>query len=232
MRGYGQFCPVAMGAEVFAERWTPLIVRELLLGSHRFSELVRGVPAIPRSVLTARLAALESAGVVERRASPGTRGAEWWLTPAGLELGSVVEALGAWGYRHAVTQLPDDRLDPDLFLWFARRRLRLDRIPKERVVLEFAFTGRRPVRRWLVVDDGEVDLCIHDPGFEPDVVVSGDTSIFARIYLGHVDIDRAVSSGALELDGRRELVRAFPRWLGITHFTAYRDRAPEPAFGG
>lgn len=231
MRGYGQFCPVAMGAEVFAERWTPLILRELLLGSHRFGELLRGVPGIPRSVLTARLARLEAAGIVERRA--GTRrGSEWWLTPSGLELGPVIEALGAWGYRHAADRLSADTVDPDMCLWYARRRLRLDRMPTGRIVVQFDFTGPRATRRWLVVADRDVDLCITDPGFEPDVVVTADAEAFARVYLGRLTLPDAIDARLIALDGRPDLVRAFPSWLGVTHFARYRDRPPALAFGG
>jgi DNA-binding HxlR family transcriptional regulator len=105
MRGYGQFCPVALGAEVFAERWTPLILRELLAGSHRFSELQRGLPGIPRALLAQRLGSLQRAGLIERRPTGNGRGGQYHLSPAGLSFRPVVEALGRWGYQWAAEQL-------------------------------------------------------------------------------------------------------------------------------
>ena len=133
MRGYGQFCPVALGAEVFAERWTPLILRELLAGSHRFSELQRGLPGIPRALLTQRLGSLQRAGLVERRPTRAGRGFEYHLSPAGLSFSPVVEALGRWGYQWAAEQLRPDNLDAGLLMWFLRRRVQVDRLPAEQV---------------------------------------------------------------------------------------------------
>ena len=136
MRGYGQFCPVALGAEVFAERWTPLILRELLAGSHRFSELQRGLPHIPRALLVQRLRALERAGLVERRPARAGRGFEYHLSPAGLSFRPVVEALGQWGYQWAAEQLQPDNLDAGLLMWFLRRRVQVDRLPAEQVTTD------------------------------------------------------------------------------------------------
>ena len=140
MRGYGQFCPVALGAEVFAERWTPLILRELLAVSHRFSELQRGLPHIPRALLVQRLRALERAGLVERRPARAGRGFEYHLSPAGLSFRPVVEALGQWGYQWAAEQLRPDNLDAGLLMWFLRRRVKVDRLPAGRVTVQFEFT--------------------------------------------------------------------------------------------
>jgi DNA-binding HxlR family transcriptional regulator len=117
-RSYGQFCPVALGAEVFAERWTPLILRELLAGSHRFSELQRGLPGIPRALLAQRLGSLHRAGLIERRPTRASRGFEYHLSPAGLSFRPVVEALGQWGYQWAAERLRPDNLDAGLLMWF------------------------------------------------------------------------------------------------------------------
>ena len=117
MRGYGQFCPVALGAAVFAERWTPLILRELLAGSHRFSQLQRGLPGIPRALLAQRLGSLQRAGLIERRPARAGRGFEYHLSPAGASFRPVVEALGRWGYQWAAEQLRPDNLDAGLLMW-------------------------------------------------------------------------------------------------------------------
>jgi DNA-binding HxlR family transcriptional regulator len=126
MRGYGQFCPVALGSEVFAERWTPLILRELLAGSHRFSQLQRGLPGIPRALLAQRLGSLLRAGLIERRPTRAGRGFEYHLSPAGVSFRPVVETLGRWGYQWAAEQLRPDNLDAGLLMWFLRRRVRVD----------------------------------------------------------------------------------------------------------
>ena len=128
MRGYGQFCPVAIASEIFAERWTPLVVRELFCGSHRFNELIIGLPRIPRSVLVQRLRSLETSGVVERRVDEAGRGVEYHLTQAGEELGEVVVRLGDWGYRWADVPVGPKNLDPDLLIWDIHRSLDNERM--------------------------------------------------------------------------------------------------------
>src|SRR5438445_3119964 len=142
MAQYGQFCPVSRGAEIFAERWTPLILRELLNGSDRFSEIQLGLPRISRNLLTQRISALSSAGVIERRPLERGRGFSYFLTSAGEELRPVVEALGAWGYRWGGADLPPAQLDPVILMWFIRRRVQVQALRRARTVVRFDF--RRP----------------------------------------------------------------------------------------
>jgi DNA-binding HxlR family transcriptional regulator len=230
MRGYSQFCPVALACEVLAERWTPLIVRELLAGSHRFSELQRGLPRIPRALLVQRLGSLERAGLVERRPTRTGRGWEYHLSVAGEELRPVVESLGRWGWRWAAWELRPDNLDSKLLMWFVRRRIRVDRLPPQRVTVRFEFRGTRGVpteRFWLVLHRPEVDLCLSDPGFEVDVDVTTDVRAFTRVYLGYIRIADAVREGSVTLAGRSELRRAFGGWIGVTQF-ATRAGTPAP----
>ena len=175
MRGYGQFCPVALGAEVFAERWTPLILRELLAGSHRFSELQRGLPGIPRALLTQRLGSLQRAGLVERRPARAGRGFEYHLSPAGLSFSPVVEALGRWGYQWAAEQLRPDNLDAGLLMWFLRRRVQVDRLPAEQVTVQFEFRDADKRCFWLVLRRPEVDdvnLTSNETGGVTETVVT------------------------------------------------------------
>ncbi|MEV4509091.1 helix-turn-helix domain-containing protein [Dactylosporangium sp. NPDC049525] len=166
----GQFCPVALGAEMFAERWTPLILRELLAGSHRFNDLHRGVPRISRALLTSRLAGLERTGLLERRPGP-----EYHLTEAGLALRPVIDALGRWGYQFAATELHAEHLDAGLLMWFLRRRLRMASLPGGRTVMHFRFRPRsRPPAFWLVVQPPDTDLCTSDPGHDVDLYIEAD----------------------------------------------------------
>jgi DNA-binding HxlR family transcriptional regulator len=222
MRGYGQFCPVALGAEVFAERWTPLILRELLAGSHRFSQLQRGLPGIPRALLTQRLASLQRAGLVERRPLRSGRGSEYHLSAAGESFRPVVEALGRWGYEWAAEQLRPDNLDAGLLMWFLRRRVRLDRLPADRVTVQFEFRDADKRSFWLVLHRPEVDLCLADPGFGTDLCVTTGVRVFTQVFLGHLGLAQALRDGSVAVVGRSDLRRAFSGWIGLSPFAGAR----------
>ncbi|HZO41744.1 MAG TPA: helix-turn-helix domain-containing protein [Methylomirabilota bacterium] len=229
MHGYGQFCPVAVACEVFAERWTPLIVRELFAGSRRFSEIRRGMPLISRALLTQRLRHLEDVGVIESR--PVGRGREYRLSQAGAEFHGIIEGLGAWGQRWVHGRASAENLDASLLLWNLRRRLAVDQLPDRRVVVRFDFrgvpAGRGPTTAWLVVTRKDVDVCLKDPGHGVDLVVAADLGTFTRVWLGDVSFDQAVRSRRISLEGPRELVRAFPGWLLLSHYAGVAR--PRPA---
>src|SRR6266545_115842 len=180
MPEYGQFCPVSRGAEIFAERWTPLILRELMNGSHRFSEIQLGLPRISRNLLTQRLASLVRAGVIERRPVERGRGFTYHLTAAGEELRPVVEALGAWGYRWGGEDLPSDQRDPVLLMWFIRRRVQVKALRGARTVVRFDF--RRPRKSfWLQIEPPAVDLCFTDEGLDVDLAVDADVAALTAV---------------------------------------------------
>jgi len=229
MHGYGQFCPVAVACEVFAERWTPLILRELFAGSRRFSEIRRGMPLISRALLTQRLRHLEDVGVIESR--PAGRGREYRLSQAGAEFHGVIEELGAWGQRWIPGRASAENLDATLLMWNVRRRLAVDQLPDRRIVVRFDFRGvpkgRGPATAWLIVNRREVDVCLKDPGFGIDLVVAADLTAFTRVWLGDLPLEQALRSREVRLEGPRELVRAFPGWLLLSHFAAVVR--PEPA---
>jgi DNA-binding HxlR family transcriptional regulator len=209
--GYGQFCPVAVASEIFAERWTPIILRELVLGSRRFNDIHRGVPRLSRALLARRLRQLQAAGVIE------SNGRDYSLTRSGEELGEIVVRLGEWGQRWT-QPVQRARLDPRLLMWDMRRRIALERLPEKRVVVRFEFRGvpaapRLPKAFWLVMEKPEVDLCIIDPGHEPDVFVDADLASFSRVWLGAVPIRQAIRDGDIRVGGERQLARDFPSWL-------------------
>lgn len=220
MSGYGQFCPVAKASELLAERWTPLLVRELLCGSHRFNDIQRGVPLMSRSLLAKRLRELERAGVVERRQRAG--GApEYHLTDAGEELRPIIMALGTWGQRWARSELSRAELDPRLLLWDMQRNLETDALPPRRVVVRFRFTDvgpNLPRVTWLVLDGSDVDVCYRDPGFEVDLVVSGRLRALIGVWLGDFPLGLAMLEGQLRIEGPPALSRAFPGWLRRSSF--------------
>lgn len=227
MSGYGGLCPVAMAAEILTERWTPLVIRELLSGNHRFSEIQRSLPLVSPSLLATRLRTLERAGVVERRPALSGRGWEYHLTPAGREAELLVMLLGVWGLRWTAA-LSGENLDAGLLMWDIRRRLPVDRFPRRRTVVRFHVPdGTRGKRDWwLVVDRREADLCVTDPGYEVDLTVTADLRTLALVWLGRLPAADALRQGRLALDGPRDLVQAVPGWLELKPFT---DAAPPPA---
>jgi DNA-binding HxlR family transcriptional regulator len=210
---YGQYCPIARASEIFADRWTPLIIRELLAGVCHFNDLDRGLPGISRGLLAERLRRLERTGVVERRPLPSARGSEYVLTEAGRELQRVVDVVGEWGARWAFGDPRPDELDPVVLLWWMRRRVHTDRLPGRRVVVQFDFRGAHRGSYWLVMEPADVSVCLQNPGFEVDVLVSADIAAFYRVWLGRVSLADMLRDESVRLDGMPSAVRAFPRWF-------------------
>lgn len=205
-RGYGQYCPIVRAVEVLGERWSVLIVRDLLLGTTRFNDLARGLPGLSRSLLSRRLRQLELAGIVAKRDG------EYLLTPAGRDLEPIVFGLGAWGARWAFGPPRTEELDPALLLWWAHTRIDASALPARRVVLEFALSAPT-FRAWLVVDDAGVSVCKADPGFEVDATLTTPVATLAEVWLGRVPMADAMRRGDLVVTGRREVAEAVPRAL-------------------
>lgn len=229
MRTYGQFCPVAKVAEVFAERWPPLIVRELGAGSRRFTEIEQGVPRILRSILSRRLRALEEAGIVERRPGCTGRTPEYHLTPRRRGAARDRDALGRVGQRWVSVEISVDELDPILLLWDMHRRIHLERLPDRRVVVQFNFVGARRDRIWLVLERPEPSVCLTDPGWEVDLYVTADTLALHQVWLGHRDLANALRDGLIALDGPAELRRAFPGWLALNALAGIKPAVAPPS---
>lgn len=226
MPDYGRYCPIALGTEVIADRWTPLILRELILGNTRFNDITRGLPGISRSLLTQRLRHLERKGVVELWPSPTGRGHEYHLTPAGKDLESVVMALGRWAVEWLYDDIEPQATEPTVLLWWMHRRINEAELPSSRVVLEFAFTA--PERRtfWMVLEHGQASVCLQHPGFDSDVVVTTTVGALAAVFQGLESWKHAVASGAIRIEGPAPLVRSMPRWFVGSPFTdVARERA-------
>jgi len=211
MTGYGQFCPVSKAAEVVCQRWTPLILRELLVGSTHFNEIRRGVPCSP-GLLTKRLRELESAGVVERDLTANS----YTLTDAGKELFPLIQGLGEWGQRWVRSEYREDELDPGLLLWDVRRYLDPAGLGQGRTVVQFLFLSMPAKRRyyWVVADGREVDLCLTDPGVPVDATIEVELRTLTRIWMGDESFEDAVKAGLIHLSGSTRLTRAIPRWVG------------------
>jgi DNA-binding HxlR family transcriptional regulator len=213
MPDYGRFCPVALGSEVLADRWTPLIVRELVLGNTRFNDIARGLPGISRSLLVQRLRHLERMGVLDLWPSPTGRGNEYHLTAAGKDLGNVVVELGRWAVHWLFDDLRPEDVDAVNLLWWMHRRIDEANLPDSRVVIEFVHTAPTRTVIWMVLDRGEASVCLQHPGFDPDLVVTTTTRALAEVFSGFTTWADAVSSEEITVAGPPVLTRRFARWF-------------------
>lgn len=213
MRNYGQYCPIARGAEIFAERWTPIILRNILQGCRTFNQIAAGSPGLSRALLTRRLRELANVGVIEIRPKFDGHGSLYEPTPAGRELQPVLAALGMWADQW--TDIRPEHSSPGMVLWtWCQFYLIRENLPKQRVVVRFDFHyGGRRHRSWLLIEAGDAELCAFDPGFGDDLIVTiNDSVVFARWHLGLVSWPTAVRSGAITCAGSRDLRQALPTW--------------------
>jgi DNA-binding HxlR family transcriptional regulator len=220
MADYGRFCPIALASEVIADRWTPLILRELVLGNTRFNDIARGLPGISRSLLVQRLKHLERKGVVDRWPLPVGRGYEYRLTPAGRDLEQVLLALGRWSVNWLFDDLRPQEVDPITLTWWMHRRVAAEELPSSRTVIQFDHTAPERLSIWMVLERGEASVCIQHPGFDPDVIVTTTTPVLAEVFSGVRSWAQAVITGDVTVDGPPRLVRAIPRWFLWSPFHA------------
>jgi DNA-binding HxlR family transcriptional regulator len=223
---YGQFCPVAMAAEIFCSRWTPLILREMFCGTRRFNDLRRGVPRMSPTLLSKRLVEMREAGIIEE--VPAKQGGkEYQLTIAGEDLKPIVMAMGFWAQRWVDSKVSLKNLDPTLLMWDMRRWLDPKPLPKKRCTIAYYFPEAEKARQkfWLVVDpDGKVDLCSADPGFDVDLFVSGSLRAMTAIWMGVTTVKKEVDAGALDIQGDRVISSAMQEWLGLSPFAKEKSR--------
>jgi DNA-binding HxlR family transcriptional regulator len=216
MVDYGQFCPVAKAAELIGERWTILIIRELVLGTHRFSDFQRALSRVSPSLLSKRLNDLEKAGIVIKKAQHGRKGFEYFLTPAGKQLSPVIEHLATWGMRWARGQLSDDELDVDFLMWEIQRRLDTRALPGGETVLCFIFDELEQFKSWwVVIQDGEVDLCTRNPGKDVDLYISSTVRTMVEVWEGDLELSSALRKNLVKPNGNRQLIKTLPEWFGI-----------------
>lgn len=213
MKSLGQFCSIARTLDVLGERWSLLVVRELLCGSRRFGDIRRGIPRISRTMLSARLRELVDVGVLAR-STHGDDGPSYELTQAGRELESVVRDLGVWGQRWLPRTLPRQELDADALLWDVRRRVRAEALPETPVVarIELSDVRGRDGVRFLLLRRAEVSLCGENPGFPDELRIRGSLRTLTAWWRGDLSLADARSAG-MTVEGRREWVRAFPSWF-------------------
>ena len=212
MQSYGEYCPIAVGVEVFADRWTPLVLRELMIGCCRFNEIHRGLPKMNRTLLVQRLRSLERRGLVERHAE------QYRLTEAGRELEPIVWALGQWAARWAFGDPLDNQLDASWLVWRLHQHVVESKIPEGRTVVEFVVTGTGGGNAWLVLDRGSSTACQIDPGYDVDLVVHGDSRALHKWLLGVASTRELLKNGSVRFIGPSRLSRAFPTWFDNSMF--------------
>lgn len=217
MYKYGQYCPIAKAVEVLGDRWTLLIVRDLLTGTSHFNDLERGLPGISRGLLAERLRHLQRMGLVEKIDRGNTRQrTAYYLTEAGQELQDVINSLLMWGARWAFEEPEPQELDPVLLMWWMRDRVNVDQLPEYRVVVQFDFAGARYETFWLLLTREDVSVCLTDPGFGLDVLVKADLAAFFQIWLGRISFDDALNDGRVEVDAIPALANALPTWFAYS----------------
>ncbi|HEU4379282.1 MAG TPA: helix-turn-helix domain-containing protein [Hyphomicrobiaceae bacterium] len=225
---YGQFCPVAMAAEVVCSRWTALVVRELLCGTRRFNDLRRGVPLMSPTLLSKRLKELEEVGVITTTPTSQTGVVEYRLTEAGEDLRPVVMSLGIWGQRWVESSLSLKNLDPSLLMWDMRRSLDPTPLPPRRCTIHFSYQDAKAAQQswWLIVDERMVDLCSTDPGFEVDLYVRSSLRSMTAVWMGMTTVQKEIAAGQIELEGDKAIAKSMQQWLGLSPFAKEKSRLP------
>jgi DNA-binding HxlR family transcriptional regulator len=217
--GYGQFCPVSMASEVLCSRWTTLVVRELLCGSTRFNELRRGVPKMSPTLLSKRLKELERAGVITvTRSSGGT--SEYRLSQSGEELRPLIMGLGIWAQRWMESRLSLKNLDPSLLMWDMQRNMDVSHLPPRRCTIQFLYPELSGGQKkwWLVIENGKIDLCNFDPGYDLDLLIRSSLRAMTAIWMGLTTVRDEASSGELDVEGDPAIARNVQAWLGLSKF--------------
>lgn len=216
--GYGQYCPLAMASEVLGNRWTLLVVRELLDGSTGFNDIARGLPLMSRTLLTRRLRELETSGVVTHL--PGKRGTSgaYRLTPAGAALASVVRSMAIWGQEWIDEEPSLENIDARFLMWDIRRNVKPADFLHDPFTVRFDFADAPDglKQHWLVFEGGEVDLCYVDPGHEIDVHLETDLRTMTRVWMGWLKLEAAIASEVIVLTGDRAFVSRAREWLGLS----------------
>jgi DNA-binding HxlR family transcriptional regulator len=219
MKSYGSYCPIAKAAEILTERWTLLVIRDLLLGARHFNDLRLSIPLVPPATLSKRLKALQDAGVIERVASAGRGSWEYRLTEAGQELKPFLDLAGTWGQRWVRSQLMRQELHPSTLMWDIHRFIRTDHLPTKQTVIYFEFADLRRMKRWwLVVERDDVDVCLDDPGRDVDLSIYTDLRTLTEIFMGDLPLRLAKSSDRITFVGSSELIKGMHSWFGLMPF--------------
>lgn len=216
---YGQFCPIAKASEIIGEKWTVLIIRELLMGGTRFSELQRGLSLISPTLLSKRLDSLVEHGLILKKKIPGQKGYEYLPTDSCQQLLPVIRSMGDWGMRWARSNLTEKDYDVDLLMLYLKRSVMPDKLPGDETVIRFKFTDIKEYPDWwMVVQGDEVDLCVNDPGKDVDIYFTCTVKALTDIWMGDSTYKKAIRKGELTLVGDKVLTNNITSWLSNSMF--------------
>jgi DNA-binding HxlR family transcriptional regulator len=229
MTSYADYCPISMGVEVLGDRWTPLVIRELMVGSSGFNEIHRGIPRISRTLLAQRLRQLERAGLVDRVASERGRAGHYALTPAGEALTPSVWAMGHWAAEWVFGDPTEEDCDGLSVIWRLHQHAVPAKLPSTRTVVHLILTGHGGAEGWLEIDRSGVTVCRDDQGHGVDLALEADTGQMHRWLVGRTTFRELVSKGHARLLGPSRLARAFPTWFDMTIFSEGLRRAERRA---
>jgi DNA-binding HxlR family transcriptional regulator len=223
MRTYGQYCPIARTSELLAERWTPIIIRNLLTGCRTFGELLAGAPGISKALLAQRLELLADHGILSREPSPSGRGGRYTLTEQGRELKAVTDAMGAWGARWL--ELEPQHIDAAYVLWATCKLVDPDKVPSRGLVARIELADRPTERYWLLLQQSLAEVCSTYPGRVEDLIVRTDSQTLAHWHLRHLTYAEAARSGRLRIEGARGASRAFLACIRPSPFAGIQPAA-------
>jgi len=216
---YGQFCPIAKASEIIGEKWTLLIIRELLMGAHRFNEMQRGLSLISPTILTKRLNSLVDHGLVLKKKISGQQGYEYFPTESCKELLPIIKSLGDWGMRWARDNLTESDYDVELLMLYLQRSIRPDKLVGNETVIRFKFTDIKDLSNWwLVARDKDVDVCVKDPGKDVDVYFTCPVKTMIDVWMGELSYRKAVNSNKLKVVGPSVLTRNIFTWMDVSIF--------------
>lgn len=213
MARYTDYCPIGTGIEVLGDRWTPLVIREISVGSTGFNEIHRGIPRISRTLLSQRLRAMENRGLLRREAAAVGRSIRYSLTEAGEELVPIVWSIGTWAARWCYTDPTEEDCDGVSLLWRMHQRADHAKLPVTRTVVHVILTGVGGAEGWLDIDRDGMTVCKDDQGKDVDLVVRADTGQMYKWLSGIVAFRELVACGHARVIGPSRLARAFPTWF-------------------
>jgi DNA-binding HxlR family transcriptional regulator len=221
---YGQFCPISKAVEILGDKWTLLIVRELLMGGRRYNELQRGLSQISPTVLSKRLDSLSRYGLVLKKKIPNQKGYEYFPTKSCSELLPIIKSLGDWGLRWAQSNLTEKDYDVELLMLYLQRSINPENLVGDETVIRFKFTDIKEYPDWwMVVQDNKVDLCTNDPGKEVDVYFTTTVKTMVNVWMGWSTYRKAIAQDELKLVGQKALINNVSAWM---EDSVYADAAP------
>ena len=222
MSKYGQYCPVAQALEIIGDKWTLLIIRDMLTGTRHFNDMLRGLPRLSRSLLTKRLRQLQASGIIEKLESQSSGySTEYVLTQSGIELQNVINSLLVWGTAWSFNEPRAEDLDPLLLMWWMRRRINIDKLPDARITIEFDFYDPKCDPYWLVLNQEDIAVCVTEPGFEICLIVRANLKSFFKVWLGVHSYKDAKQKNEIILQGLPRFQRAFPDWFAWSPAASY-----------